>query len=278
MRHLRLVPLVWSLTLWGLSAQLGLEEIVKRSVAASEFDWKEAPRYSYIERDVKTKSGSRSVRTYEVLMIEGSPYNRLTAVDDVPLSAQRRTEELDKLQQEIARRRRESSSSRQKRLDGYERERQQDHALMREMVNAFDFKLLGKDNLDGHEVYVLEATPRPDYQPKSRETKVLTGMKGKLWIDTKDCQWVKVEAEVFKPVPFGLFIAKVHPGTSFLLEQAPVADKLWLPKHFSMSVRSSILWWQRISVEDETYKDYKLMEEQKISWAPTTRNQRILRP
>ena len=135
---------------------------------------------------------------------------------------------------------------------------------MREMADAFNFKLLGKGKLDEHGVYMLEATPRPDYQPKRRETKVLTGMKGKLWIDIKDYHWVKVEAEVFKPVPFGLFIAKVHPGTYFVLEQAPVTDKLWLPKHFSMSVRASILWWPRISTEDETYKDYRPMEGRRL--------------
>jgi hypothetical protein len=34
--------------------------------------------------------------------------------------------------------------------------------------------------------------------PKSRETKVLTGMQGTMWIDTKTYQWVKVTASVFR--------------------------------------------------------------------------------
>jgi hypothetical protein len=36
-------------------------------------------------------------------------------------------------------------------------------------------------------------------------------MKGKLWVDREQYQWVKVEAEVIKPVNFGYFIAKVAP-------------------------------------------------------------------
>jgi hypothetical protein len=36
------------------------------------------------------------------------------------------------------------------------------------------------------------------YVPKSREAKVLTGMHGTMWNDTKSYQWVKVTASVFR--------------------------------------------------------------------------------
>jgi hypothetical protein len=44
--------------------------------------------YSFEERDVESKHNAPpTVRTYEVLMIDGSPYNRMVAIDDHPLSA-----------------------------------------------------------------------------------------------------------------------------------------------------------------------------------------------
>src|SRR5207248_11717546 len=95
------------------------------------------------------------------------------------------------------------------------------------------------------------------YRPKSRETKVLIGMGGKLSVDKNHYHWVRVEAEVFKPVSFGLFIAKVGPGTRFVLEQAPISPTLWLPKHFNMQLEASVLGIRKASVQDETYKDYK---------------------
>ena len=50
-------------------------------------------------------------------------------------------------------------------------------------------------------------------------------MRGKMWIDTRQYQWVKVHAEVFRPVAFGLFIAHVEPGTEFTLEESPIGGR-----------------------------------------------------
>ncbi len=241
----------------AFSAGPDVEQIIRRSVAATQADWEAAPQFSHIERDAETKGESKTVKTYEELMIAGSPYSRLIAIKDEPLSPAEVTQEGEKLRKEIGRRANESAEARVRRLARYQKDRQRTLALMREMVDAFDFKLIGEDKLEGHDVYVLEATPRPGYQPKSRETKVLTGMKGRLWIDKSDYQWVKVEAEVSKPVWFGWFIAKVGPGTRFLLEQAPVVKTLWLPKHFRVEVKAAILWVQRNFIDDETYKDYQ---------------------
>src|SRR5204863_3260707 len=190
-------------------------------------------------------------------MINGSTYNRLIAVGDQPLSPAAQVQEKKKLEREIANRKRESRDAHAKRIAQYQKERQQDHMMLQEMIHAFNFKLIGDDKLDGHDIYVVEATPRAGYQPKSRETKVLVGMRGKLWIDKNRDHWVRVEAEVFKPVSFGLFIAKVGPGTRFVLEQAPISPALWLPKHFNMQLEASVLGSRRSSVQDETYKDYK---------------------
>ena len=69
---------------------------------------------------------------------------------------------------------------------------------------------------------------------------------------------MRVKAEVFKPVSFLGFIAKVGPGTAILLEQEPVADNLWLPKRFSMHVKASALgFFDESSTDDETYREYK---------------------
>jgi hypothetical protein len=130
-------------------------------------------------------------------------------------------------------------------------------ALIDEMAAAFDFKLLQEQNLDGHAVYVFSASPRPGYQPKSWETRILKGMKGTLWVDRNSYQWVKVEAVAIKPVSLGWFIAKVLPGTHFLLEQTPVTPGLWQPEHFSFEVHARILWWQKSIVHSETYSDYR---------------------
>ena len=236
-------------------------DIVRRSVQKIQADWKRAPEYAYTERDVISKRHSApATKTYEVLMIDGSPYNRLTAIDDHPLSAGERAEEESKLKAEILRRGHESERDRRKRIAKYLKERQQNHAMLKEMVDAFDFQLNGEQQVDGHDCWLLNAVPKPGYQPTSRETRVLLGMKGTLWVDKSQYQWVKVEAEVMRPVSLYGFLAKVGPGTRFMLEQEPVQGNLWLPKHFSMKVNASALGFiNENSSDDETYRDYKPM-------------------
>lgn len=252
--------LVMLLTLPAYSARIPAQtaaQIVQRSVVNTRADWTEAPQFDFTEHDVIVKNGVRTEQTYQVLMIDGSPYDKMLAIDGHPLSPSETAKENRKLAQEIKRRRRESAAARQDRIADYQKQRHQDHELMAQMVQAFDYQLLGIETVDGHQCFVLSASPRPGYEPINRETKVLKGMRGKLWIDTEQYQWVKVLAEVFRPVAFGFFIAKVDPGTEFILEQQPVEGNLWLPSHFNMIVKAKIFFYSRNSTDDETYTGYR---------------------
>ena len=236
-------------------------DIVQRSVMVLERDWQAAPEYSFVENDIEVKDGTRSQRKSAVIMIDASPYWMLLEENGKPLTREREANERRKLAQQISVRRGQSTADRQRRIAQYDKERRQDNALIREMTEALDFKLAGEETLHGHSVYVLQASPKPGYEPKSLETRVLTGMRGTLWVDRKSYQWVKVEAEVFRPVAFGLFIAKVQTGTRFSLEQSPVSDSVWLPSRFTMTVNASIFWWHKASTEDESFFAYRPARE-----------------
>jgi len=246
-----------------LFAQVNVAELVRQSSANTERNWKEAPKFVFTERDVVEKvdrSGhakTRTVKTYESMVLEGSDYNRLVAVNDKPLSPQQQRAEDERMAKERERRHNQSPAERQKRVSKYQRERQQDNAMMREMVEAFNYKLIGEETVHGRPCWVLQATPRPGYVPRNRDSRVLTGMQGKLWIDKGDVQWAKVEAEVVKPVSF-YAVATVTPGTKFTLEQKPVGEGVWLPAHFAVKVNSSILSvFSHNSIDDETYSNYR---------------------
>jgi hypothetical protein len=253
--------LLLAIAVWCRAAtpQPDPKQIVQRSVQAIEADWNLAPGYSFQERDVESKhNATPTVKTYEVLMIDGSPYNRLIAIDDRALSQSDQAEEERKLRSEIRKRKRESDHERDRRLAKYEKERRHDHAMLMDMVGAFDFRIVGDESVNGHNCWVLDAQPKPGYQPTDHETKVLAGMRGKLWVDKSQYQWVRVQAEVFKAVNLFGFVAKVAPGTRILLEQEPVADNLWLPKRFSVHVSASALgFFDESSIDDETYRNYK---------------------
>jgi hypothetical protein len=239
------------------------EEIVRKSVDAIQADWAQAPLYAYTERDVESKhNGPNLAKTYRVLMIDGSPYNMATAVNDQPLSASDKAAEQRKLEREIEKRRDESQRDRERRIAKYVKDRSHEHQMLQEMVHAFQFRLTGDAQIDGHACWVLDARPNPSYQGRSHESKVLKGMTGRLWIDKATNQWVKVHAEVIRPVSFYGFLAKVGPGTQFDLEEAPVSDNVWMPKRFRVLVHATALGlFNQNSTEDDTYRDYRPMPQ-----------------
>jgi len=238
---------------------IDVQDLIRKSVAATEADWAQAPNYNFIERDIESrKGGPKKIKTYQVMMIDGSPYNKLIAVNDREITGADATAAEQELQATIQQRKIESASERSRRIGRYQKEREHDHLMMRQMIEAFDYKLVGETRLDGRDVYQLAATPKPGWKPPNHDARVLTGMKGTLWIDKETCQWVKVEAEVIHPVLFFGFLAKVGPGTRFELEQAPLEGGLWMPKHFSTQVHAMALGMiNENSTDDETYKDYR---------------------
>jgi hypothetical protein len=228
--------------------------IIQQSVAANQRDWNAEPEYSYSET---IKSG-KGTKTWQVTMLYGSPYRKLIRENGEPLSAAEQKNEEEKFRKAVAEWRSESAQQAAGRIADYEKDRKRDHRLMEELTRAFEFQLTGKAQMAGRSVYVLRATPRTGYQPTDRETRVLKGMRGTLWIDQQSFQWVRVQAEVVSPVTIEGFLATVEPGTRFELEKMPVADGIWQPKHFSVRSHSKVLLvFHHQRGEDDTWFDYQ---------------------
>ena len=247
--------IVFVLLLTGMAAAQEVENIIQRSVQANESDWAADTQYDHYETD---QEDGNPTQTFEVQMILGSPYKRLVAVNGDELSPEEQQAESRKMQRAIAQRRAETPEQRAQRIAKWQKDRQRDHLMMEQLTKAFDFKLLGQQRLGPYEVYTLKATPHPGYKPPNMQAQVLTGMQGKLWIDTKTFQWVKVQAKVIHPVSIEGFLATVLPGTHFELEKAPVGDGIWEPTHFSMKSQAKVFFlFSHRSQENDVYFGYR---------------------
>jgi len=81
-----------------------------------------------------------------------------------------------------------------------------------------------------------------------------------MWIDQKTNEWVKVTAQVIRPVSIAGFLAEVEPGTQFELDRAPVTGGVWQPTHYWMRSKAKVLYmFNHASSDDETYFDYHLV-------------------
>lgn len=250
------LPLTLLLPPWwarSSSGQPDIREIIQRSVGANQADFRAAPGFDRKERD-RTPSG---MKTYQVTMIEGTPYYRLIALNGHPLSAAQDAAERKKEVEVRVQRGSQSPAEREQRIAKYQSERRRDNQMMEQLTVAFNFAVVGERNEKGFNVWVLKATPRPDYQPPNMQMQVLRGMQGELWIDQRSYQWVKVTARVTRPVTIEGFLAQVEPGTQFELENLPVEGGTWQPSHFGMRSQAKIFFLiNRSSQDDETYFDY----------------------
>jgi hypothetical protein len=220
--------------------------------------------YTYIERKEERaldgRGGVKKVesRTSEILEIYGEEVERLTAKDDKPLSVAEAKKEDEKIQKIIDKRKNESEENRRKRLEKEEKAREEDRKFVLEIADAFNFRLIGSEAIDGRDAWVLECEPRPGYEPKQRGAKLLSKFKGRIWIDKADTQWVKLDITAIDTVSIGFVLARIHKGTRVLIEMTRVNDEVWLPKHLLAHFDARIALFKNYDEDvDQTYRDYK---------------------
>jgi len=230
----------------ALLGQTDAREIIRRAVAADERNWKLARNYVFSERadlrylDSEGAVKLREISAHDVTFLEGSPYERLVARNDRPLSPTEERKEQEKFARSAAERRAESAAKREQRLAEYIMRPEWQREAWRELPEAFDFRLAAEQVWDGHGAYVILATPRPGYQPRTRTAKMLLHLHIKLWVDMQDYHLVKAEVEVIDTIWAGLFLVRVAKGSRAVVEQTVVDGEVWLPSHTRVVVSARL--------------------------------------
>jgi hypothetical protein len=220
--------------------------------------------YTYVERVERRRlDGQGRVKkmqstTSEVIEIYGEQVFKRVAKDDKPLSGTDAKKEDDKLQKLIDKRKTESESDRRKRLEKEEKEREEDRKFVLEIADTFNFRLVGSEVVGDFDTWVLDAEPRPGYEPRQRGSKMLTKFEGRVWINKSDAQMVKVDMTAIDTLSFGWLLARIHPGTHIILEQTKINDEVWLPSHLAVHVDARVALFKNVDEDvDVSYRDYK---------------------
>lgn len=241
-----------------------IRELIRQSADKDLENDKKQRDYTYIERDEehrldgKGQVKSTEIKTYEVMELYGEPVQRLVGKDDKPLSAKDARKEEEKIQKLIDKRKSESESDRKKRLQKEEKDREQDRQFVREVADAYNFKLAGIESLDGRDTYVIDGDPKPGFQPHLKDAKMLPKFRFRAWIDKEESQWKKLDIQCIDTVSWGLFIARLHKGSRIVIEQTRVNDEVWLPRHIAVNVDFRVALVKNFNIAvDATYRDYK---------------------
>ena len=240
------------------------KEIVRRSVEVDHHNFERAQKYTCTQREVlkhldkNGKVKGTEIKTWDINYYFGEFYSRLVQVDDKPLSEKEQKKEDEKLEKFLAKHRKESEDDREKRRRKQEKEREEGRAFVRDVVNAYDFRLLGDDHVSGEETWVIEAIPRKDFQPTQPHADILKKIKGRIWIEKKDFNWVKVEAEAIDTISFGWFLFRIHAGSRFVLENTHVNNELWAFRRLYINGSARIaLLKNEIAEQEDVFSNYK---------------------
>ncbi len=239
-----------------LSAQ-DARDIVRKSVELDQSNWLRMRDYTWIAEFTERhfdRSGnvtSKDEEQWETTILSGQPYRRMLMRKGKPLSGQEQRDQQRKLDKAVAKLQNETSAERKRRMARYEKERAKDREFLREIPNAYDFRLEASAQVDGNDTWVIAATPHSGFVPAHGEGKAFAKIRGKLWIDKAEHQWVRLEAETTDTISFGWFLARLDSGAKLVFEQTRVNDEVWLPKREYVQGTGRIGLLKRVAMDQD---------------------------
>src|SRR5580698_5618394 len=241
-----------------------IRQLIRQTAEKDMENDKRQRDYTYIQReeeqklDGKGQVKSTETKTSEIMELYGEPVERLIAKDDKPLSDKDAKKEEEKIQKVIEKRKNESEEDRKKREAKEEKEREQNRQFVREVADAYNFRMAGIESLAGRDTYVIDGEPKPGYQAHLKEAKILPKFRFRAWIDKDESQWKKLDIQCIDTVSFGLFLARIHKGSRIIIEQTRINNEVWLPQHISVKVDVRLALLKNFNVEQEqSFRDYK---------------------
>jgi hypothetical protein len=236
-----------------LAAQTGAtladaREIARCSIAATERNWRARIQYSYLERDETRRLGldgrtqSQDVGISKIVPVNGVSFEELVEHNGRPPTAEEKAKQnakADKLKHEAP----------EERAARLRKEKQERVSLTHDVLEAFDYRLVGTEAVNGRPAYVLQAEPRPEYRPESKYGRMIARVEGKIWVDQQELAWVKVDGQVIQPFSMGLFLARVLRGSHITMEQTRVADGIWLPRQIEVRANAKVLFIKTLMID-----------------------------
>ena len=231
-------------------------QVMLPSVLATQRSLQARDHYTYIQRDEDRrldslgKVKSESIDVTQMMVINGARFEQLLEHNGEPPSAKeqkRIDDDLDKLKHE-------TPDEHAARI----RKNQEDRALLQDVLEAFDFRLVGEETVGGRPAYVLDATPHPGYHAHGKYAKMFSRVEGKLWVDKQDFGWIKVDVHAIESFSIGLILARVERGSQITIEQTCVSEAVWVPKRVQIRATARILFLKSLDIQRTlTYTDYR---------------------
>jgi hypothetical protein len=99
---------------------------------------------------------------------------------------------------------------------------------------------------------VLDFRPNPAFHPPTLYSQGLLGLRGRIWIDVKTREIVRIEGEIFQSINWGFgMLAHIYPGGTVDLEQTAASGARWNMTQFHEQVTVKALMVKTLKVHSE---------------------------
>lgn len=244
-------------------------ELVRTAIQNEMNDDARLHLFSWKEHNINRDKGDRV--EYLVDTPQGI-LGRVVLIDGKPLTPEQRRAEDERTRKML-----DPAQMRRK-----HKEQQEDDARTRKMLavipDAFDFVYLDSSvGPKGHKLAHIKFSPRPSFDPPSRETMVFTGMQGDMVVDETAHRLVRIDGTLFKDVNFGWgILGRLYKGGRFIVEQSEITPSHWDTTRMILHFDGKALIFKSIHIdENETSWDYQPVPPMSVEQALDflTRNQ-----
>jgi hypothetical protein len=207
------------------------------------------------EKDGAAKKREETVD--EVYHIDGTEVEKTIRKNGKPLSEKEQAEEQKKFDKAVAKIRNESASERAKRRGETDKDKREEIEARREVLEAFDVKLHGVEDVNGRQCWKLEGVQRADFKGKGRRADQLKKMRGLVWIDQQSYEWAKMDLDSTDTISFGWFLFRLQKGARVTISQRLVNGEVWLPAKVDVRADARLLGKMlRVGI-DVRYDNYR---------------------
>lgn len=240
-------------------------DLSRRSMQAMEANRPKARQYAYreykvsVEHDKNGKETDRETQTWDIIGLEGSTFRKLILRNDKALSPKEQKHEDERMEKERRIRQQENADQRKRRLMSlsysfffpYHR-----------LVDIYDLKITGEEDVNARHAYVVLATPKVGFQPKTDDEKESTNYTFKLWMAETDGFPIRMEAEVTGEH------SRMQKGSRFRMDFLRI-DDAWLPRELTVHYYARFMkLLSGRGLTTQTYSDHhKFQVDSKIEFA-----------
>ena len=229
----------------------------------SQYTYTQTETQKRLNKDGSTKQIDITVSEIYPSFEEGLSYERVISKNGKPLPAseiEKRDREHDRKAEEHRRKlEKEGQNERAKRLAKEGEERRKEDEVIDEAFRLYRFEMVGRERRGDIDTILVTFKARPDYKPRSRESKFLSKIAGIAWVAEDTHHLVRIEIELIDSVSFGLgILARLNKGAKGLFERRFVNGEVWLPAAASFSGTGRLLLLKGIRVDVAyAYSDYR---------------------